>query len=64
MSETTEQEKKNQQPPQQTDKQEQKKPFSLFQPVQIQSDSWLKNAMLWNAIFSERGGIAMKERDQ
>lgn len=37
--------------------------FPFFEPVQIQSDSWLKSAMLWNAIFSERGGIGMKERD-
>lgn len=62
MSDTTEQERNKQKPQQPSDK-ETKPSFSLFQPVQVQSDSWVKSAMVWNAIFNERGGVSQKERD-
>lgn len=62
MSDTTEQEEKNQQPSPQTSDEE-ANDFSFFQPVQVQSDSWLKSVMVWNAIFNERGGVSQKERE-
>lgn len=62
MSDTTEQEEKNQQPSPQTSDEE-ANDFPFFQPVQVQSETWLKSAMVWNAIFNERGGVSQKERD-
>ena len=62
MSDKNKQEK-NKQQTQQPSKKETKPPFSLFQPVQIKSDSWEKSAAIWNSIFNERGGISQKERD-
>ena len=62
MSDTTEQERNNQQPSQQTSN-DKSNDFPFFQPVQVQSDSWLKSVMVWNAIFNERGGVSQKERD-